>query len=191
MKLDLAGKIFGDLKVIRFESICYRKSYWRTLCLACNNEHVACGTDMKRGKISNCGCTKNKQSKNGQWKGHEGLWGKTLYHYKHSAKKRNITFKVSIKYLWDQYLKQDKKCPYTGIDLILESKNSISRTPSNSSLDRIDSTKGYIEGNVQWVFKKINLLKSDLSEKEFIELCTLVSKHSNSFKNETNKPGKI
>ena len=73
-----------------------------------------------------------------------------------------------------------------GIDLILESKDSICRTPANASLDRIDSKKGYIEGNVHWVFKSINRLKSDLTHTEFIELCGLVSKYSNLINNGTN-----
>jgi hypothetical protein len=104
VKLNLENKIFGDLKVTQFSHIHKNKSYWKSICLACNNEHTACGSDMKRGKILNCGCTKNKQEKNGQWKGYEGLWGKTVGHYKYNADKRNISFKVSLKYLWEQYL---------------------------------------------------------------------------------------
>jgi len=44
-----------------------------------------------------------------------------------------------------------------------------------ASLDRIDNNKGYIEGNVQWVIKKINYMKNTLSEKNFINLCNKIS----------------
>lgn len=38
-------------------------------------------------------------------------------------------------------------------------------------LDRIDSSKGYIEGNVQWVHKDVNMMKQNYSQKYFIEMC--------------------
>lgn len=44
-----------------------------------------------------------------------------------------------------------------------------------ASLDRIDSSKGYIEGNVQWVHKRINKMKLDDSDTEFIEWCRLIA----------------
>lgn len=177
LKLKLDGIIFGDLKVIKFSHTYNNKSYWKTICMPCGKEHIACGTDMKQGKVLNCGCTKNKGKRNGHWKGYQGISGRILGHYKYFAKKRRISFKINIKHMWEQYLKQNKKCPYTKIDLILESKDSKSRLPSNASLDRIDSTKGYEPGNIQWVFKKINILKNDLSQKEFLELCNLVAKN--------------
>ena len=37
------------------------------------------------------------------------------------------------------------------------------------SLDRIDSSKGYEENNVQWVHKDINLMKNKYDNKYFIE----------------------
>ena len=59
---------------------------------------------------------------------------------KRSAEKRNYEFSVSIEYLWNLYLRQDKKCAITG--------DSIPNI-RDASLDRIDSNLGYIEGNVQ------------------------------------------
>ena len=46
-----------------------------------------------------------------------------------------------------------------------------------ASLDRIDSSKGYIKGNVQWVHKEFNKMKLDLLDKEFIDICKLVHKY--------------
>lgn len=40
-----------------------------------------------------------------------------------------------------------------------------------ASLDRIDSSKGYIEGNVQWVHKYVNVMKWDFSMEEFLDIC--------------------
>ncbi len=48
----------------------------------------------------------------------------------------------------------------------------------NMSIDRIDSNIGYEEGNIQWVDKRINMMKGSLSNEEFIELCTKVSEYN-------------
>ena len=42
----------------------------------------------------------------------------------------------------------------------------------------MNSIKGYIEGNIQWVHKDINMTKQSLSSEEFIQLCKDVAKHS-------------
>jgi hypothetical protein len=47
--------------------------------------------------------------------------------------------------------------------------------PSDASLDRIDSSKGYIDGNVQWVHKEVNEMKMQATQNEFIEYCNLVA----------------
>ena len=47
----------------------------------------------------------------------------------------------------------------------------------NASLDRIDNSKGYIKGNVQWVTKDINMCKRTLNNESFIVLCKKVSQN--------------
>jgi len=44
-----------------------------------------------------------------------------------------------------------------------------------ASLDRIDSSKGYIEENVHWVHKRINVMKGNMSEQEFLNFCEAVT----------------
>jgi hypothetical protein len=51
-----------------------------------------------------------------------------------------------------------------------------------ASLDRIDSTLGYVTGNVQWVHKSVNHMKSDTPEEEFVEWCRRIVAHSDSVK---------
>lgn len=45
------------------------------------------------------------------------------------------------------------------------------RRLQTASLDRIDSSKGYIEGNVQWLHKDINRLKINYSDEDLIQIC--------------------
>ena len=43
-----------------------------------------------------------------------------------------------------------------------------------ASIDRIDSSKGYERGNVQFVHKDINAMKWNLSLAKFMEYCKLI-----------------
>lgn len=71
---------------------------------------------------------------------------------------------------------ENSKCAYTNIDL----SKDIGKTSLKDlsiSLDRIDSSKGYVKDNVQWVHKDINMMKGSLTHDRFIELCKLVSEN--------------
>ena len=181
-KNDLSGQTFGNLTAISVFSTDpkYKILLWKFKCLLCGGEYIGSGIDVKRGKVKSCGCKKNSKDKNGHWSGIHDLYGSTYHHYKYAAKKRNKEFTVTIEYLWDKYIQQDKKCPYTGIELILSTNKEryengyIKRTTFNASLDRVDSSKGYIEGNVQWVYKSINTMKGQMSHSEFINMCELI-----------------
>lgn len=174
--IDISGVRYNNLTAVNY-SHWNKVEYWNFKCELCGSIKPKRKPDVKRGRIKSCGCHKNKGSNNGQWYGYEELNGRTVGHYKKGAKTREIEFNVTIEYLWDVYIKQNRKCPYTGIELILSPKSSDNRTPENASLDRIDSSKGYVEGNVQWVFKRVNSMKNDMSHDEFVELCSIISRH--------------
>jgi hypothetical protein len=89
---------------------------------------------------------------------------------KRSAEKRGYTFEVSIEYLWNLFQEQKQICAITG-DYIPNIKEA--------SLDRIDSSKGYIEGNVQWVTQQANLSKHVMTMEQLYEFCRKVLNHAN------------
>ncbi len=74
-----------------------------------------------------------------------------------------------LKTLWE---KQNGICPYTGIKMILPEtsaqKDNISSL-KKASLDRIDSTKGYTKGNVEFVCMAINLAKNNKTKQEMMK----------------------
>jgi len=99
--------------------------------------------------------------------------------YRDNAKNRNIEFKISIEYLWDVFLKQNRKCALSQEISIFSSKQAKTiKDEQTASLDRIDSSKGYIEGNVQWIHKKINKMKADLEVNEFIQFCKNIARYN-------------
>jgi hypothetical protein len=83
------------------------------------------------------------------------------------AKKKNLKHTVTEKYLSNILSNQNYSCALTGIKFTNELKYS---------LDRIDSSKGYIKGNVQFVLSAINSMKMATKESNFIEMCTAVAK---------------
>jgi hypothetical protein len=89
------------------------------------------------------------------------------------AKDRKIEYNISNEILWDVYIQQDMKCVYTGVKLFMPTQKT--QFTYNASIDRIDSKIGYISGNVQWVHKKINMMKGVLSDQDFIDFCVLVA----------------
>lgn len=64
-------------------------------------------------------------------------------------------------------LKQSERCYYSGLEF---SYDATKNNPLYPSLDRIDSGKGYIDGNVVLVAWFMNRAKSDCSQAEFIDL---------------------
>ena len=87
-----------------------------------------------------------------------------------SAETRNISFNVSMEYLWNLFEYQNHTCAITG-DYI----SSI----TEASLDRIDSNGNYEEGNVQWVTYQANVSKHTMNMNELYEFCKKVLNHAN------------
>ena len=100
------------------------------------------------------------------------FWSMLIYH----ASARKLEVDITKEYLWDLFVKQNRKCALTGLDISFRSTSH--KYDGTASLDRIDSTKGYVKGNLQWVHKNINRMKSNYSEQEFIDMCRKVVSHA-------------
>jgi hypothetical protein len=128
--------------------------------------------------IISCGALKGRRYKlgkpigprNWRWTGFGEMSGAAFGSIKQDAKKRDIPFSITIEYLWDLFLSQDRKCVLCGEVLVFSTDNYI-RT---ASLDRIDYLKGYEEGNLQWVHKRLNIMKNNMSTEEFVGWCSRV-----------------
>ena len=98
---------------------------------------------------------------------------KFKYHYR-NIMKRNQEVNVTIEDLKNQWDEQNGICTFSGVKLILSSYSKIEKNPIfSASIDRIDSSKGYIKGNVRWVSRTVNWMKNDTSDEcvwEFINI---------------------
>lgn len=86
------------------------------------------------------------------------LRGYILRGIKSSAKRRGLEFNLSI----DDIVLVER-CPLLGVELTY--KNFMGKSDSNSqnfaTVDRIDSSKGYVKGNIWIISRLANNMKSD------------------------------
>jgi len=120
-----------------------------------------------------------KNKKHWSWSGYEEISKTYWENVKTGARNRRISFNLKIESVWELYLKQNKKCSLSGLDIGFEASKS-----NSASLDRIDSKKGYEIDNVQWVHKYINQMKWDMSQEHFIEMCKTITNYQKKKKNE-------
>lgn len=153
-----------------------RNCYWKCVC-DCGNTRVVASAELVRGDTKSCGCQKHLIN----FKGYGEIPKSVYTSIKNwSAASRGIEFDITIEYLWELFLFQERRCVYTGEILRFgTNKNDSNKT---ASLDRIDSSKGYIAGNVVWCHKKINVLKMDLKIDDFFNLCKKVNKYEKASK---------
>lgn len=123
-------------------------------------------------KSKSCGCLRD----NGRYQGYESVSKSYFSRIIEGADKRNLKVTITPKNIWDLYIKQDKKCALSGVEVVfIRNYRSWKSGEQTASVDRIDSTKGYTLDNIQIVHKKVNFMKQELSDKEFIEWCTLIA----------------
>jgi len=167
-KKALEGKTFGTLTVVGVSEVSRNGHYRYHVRCECGNEKTVLGTHLLSGKIVSCGCSK-RQHRN--WKG----CGTVSMTYFSSVKRgaeggkgrKEIPFEITIEDAARQLDEvQEGKCNLSGL--------SISVYDKTASLDRIDSSKGYVKENIQWLHKDINMMKRHYSEDYFKQLCTLV-----------------
>ena len=82
-----------------------------------------------------------------------------LYEAKLRAKKRGIEFSITA----DDVPPMGECCPLLGHPF---SPSEAGRTPLSPSLDRIDSSRGYVKGNVWVVGARANCIKNDATAEE-------------------------
>jgi hypothetical protein len=94
-----------------------------------------------------------------------------------NATSRNRNVLIDPEYAWNLFLNQNRRCYFSGIDLYLPGAQS-KHNKTNASIDRLNSSLSYVEGNVCWVDKSINMMKGTLSPAKFVEICHLVSENN-------------
>jgi len=192
-RIDLSGLVVGNWTVGKTYISRKRKNsklkrvFWECKC-SCGKTKFVDSNALSTGRTKSCGCLKSDKMKKQFRTGTRNITGKYWGHVLRGAKSRDLEFSISIDYAQKLLELQEFKCSLSGKELIMSIENSFKLAGSDwintGSLDRIDSSKGYIEGNVQWVHKLINKMKNDIPEEIFIDYCSLI--HNNCYNRSMN-----
>lgn len=187
---DCIGKTIGYLTILEI----FPKGKTKCQC-QCGVTRLFNWRDIRRGRTKGCGCRRNTPElralareraldlqKKGILKcGYVGKDAKCPFKYilrmlnKPNRKPCNLTIK-DLKKVWEE---NGGVCAYTKIKLILPI-GSANPNPEISykmaSVDRIDSSKGYEKGNIQYVSRNINYAKGILSHQQMLDFINLIKK---------------
>lgn len=175
----LIGKRNGMMivKQIVFRETPYKKKEYQCVCQCdCGKEIKVRAAYFSQGRTYSCGCNmkiafeKYKGENNKLYKGRSYITGQYWGRIFNRCACKGLKFNLDLDYALDLFEKQERKCALSNIDIFFGKEGK-----QTASLDRIDSSKGYVKGNVQWVHKTLNKIKSNLSEKEFIKICCQVA----------------
>jgi len=97
--------------------------------------------------------------------------------YSQLAYRRKPThkFNITTDYLHKLYDKQKGICQYSGVTMT-HVKDGTGYHLKNISIDRIDNTKGYEEGNIALVCLAVNMMKYTLELDQLIDWCKEIAK---------------
>lgn len=184
--VEMVGRRFSRLVVIdqAQPSTSDGKTRWVCLC-DCGTQKIVCRSNLVNGSTQSCGCllreaaalrlsTRLKGKRSKGWKGigemSASFWGQICS----GARSRGLPVEITHQEAWDLFQAQEGKCALTGLTLEFP---KVGKRSGSASLDRVDSGKGYVTGNIQWVDKRIQQMKWNLPQEDFVSLCRSVVEH--------------
>lgn len=178
---DLSGKTFGNwtvIKPVEKRIVGKQKHVWFYLCLCgCGIEKLVNSGNLRSGQSTNCGCIKNEKSRL-RAKKPEGYaaGNRVLRDYKQRCIRENRIFNLSEDVFRSMIY---SKCHYCG----REGSNTVKRGPKSrllvsnyNGIDRVDSSRGYVEGNCVPCCRTCNSIKRDFSVETFYEKVAILIK---------------
>lgn len=103
---------------------------------------------------------------------------KIFSYFLRNCRKRYKECTLTLSDLQAQWDKQNGICPYSGIKLNIPTYKKNHNNPIyTASVDRIDSSKGYIPGNIQFVSTCINYMKNTMSDLDTRLMCKYIAEH--------------
>ena len=175
--IDITGQKFGKWTIISQQGKDHRGNVlWLRRC-ECGAESTTIASNVKNGSSLQCPKCAAKALSIDRYKEAfpEAMWNKVVL----QAERRGINIEISKREAHQLLCDQKYSCALSGLPIrIALSPLEYRELKQTASLDRIDSSKGYTQGNLQWVHKTINLMKNTINNAEFIELCTKIASHN-------------
>ena len=174
------GAKYGKLTILSEHSKTRNGHYRYTCECECGNTTNVLLTHLRQENTKACSeCSLRIGVSHAQWNGVGELsgdfWSNHIVRSANGDKgtRKKLELSIDKEYAWNLFLLQNRKCALTGIELKFPTVNK--DKDYTASLDRIDSSIGYTEENVQWVHKDINMMKRIYSQEYFIKMCKLVA----------------
>lgn len=180
---NISGQRFGLLTV---KSISHknRQVYWHCICDCGNTTVVRCDA-LICGDVLSCGCYGIQIRRDLLYTGGQYITGQQFANIRNGAKQRKLEFNITVQDIEEIFQQQKYRCVFSGIILCFNTTHKAGNGRiicGNASVDRIDSSEGYIRSNIQIVHKDINIAKQAKSDQDFIQMCHTISnyqKHKN------------
>lgn len=98
------------------------------------------------------------------------------------VKNKGRELNITLQDLKDQWEKQDGICPFTGWKMKIAGWTgavAFGKTPDRASLDRIDSSMGYVKGNIQFISLIAQYAKNDWANDVIFQFANAVKLKNN------------
>lgn len=189
--LNRIGLKYGRLTVICHKGKNGKNVHlWECVC-DCGNKKVVSSNNLSSNKSKSCGCLKTeflkkKGNQYGLYEDREHAILKVQYSH---LKRRNNKIDSNTKCITFEkfYTLSKSKCHYCGLE---HSKTLLDRTNETkgtkllsdtivcvNGIDRVDSSKGYVEDNVVPCCKYCNTAKNTMNDSEFREWIKKIYAH--------------
>lgn len=164
----IVGQRIGSWEVVDPMIVVDRYAKLLCRCICGRIERLVDCYSLASGTSTQCEKCGNsmKLDRNPAWKGHGTITGKYIGRTERRAKLIGLKYDLSPEFLLILLEKQNYKCALSGLDIHFND--------DTASLDRIDSSQGYLEDNTQWVHKDINRMKNLYNQDYFIFMCKRV-----------------
>lgn len=170
-RVDITNKRFGRCVAIECLGVTkggYR--LWGCVC-DCGTKFAARSRELLRGHTKSCGCLQQETRQKGGWNklpfGHAAR-NELLASYKKSARERGIEWEIDDE---DFFNIIASSCIYCGSPPKNERKpnKNVNGGFMYSGIDRLNSSIGYVSGNIAAACWDCNRAKGSLSVKEFCD----------------------
>lgn len=143
-------------------------------CQYCGNTNPNDFYKNNHSTCKKCYCKRSNEQR-----ANSPLHIKLFRNSKHSKTHGKIEYNLTSEYIQSILEKQNYKCFYTGIDL----RDSESKF-EKPTIDRIDSSKGYVEGNIVICTWAANNIKNDMSIEELYNQINLFKNNEENVKSQ-------